>query len=141
MLLSQGRVAAWPLVVAAEERQHAIAIHYCLCSLAALLASPGPISPHLHKRNFRPGRRLARLLAGHLLTSSVLLRSMHTPAPSPRILLSSLSSPPSSLFLPIVNRVSQNVHSLSCARAQSADPTAASRLAKGMAELATPPRP
>jgi hypothetical protein len=42
-LFSQGRVAAWPLAVAAEERQHAI--HYCLGSRAAHLASPGPISP------------------------------------------------------------------------------------------------
>jgi hypothetical protein len=45
-ILSQGRVAAWPLAVAAEERQHAI--HHCVGSCAALLASPGPISPHSH---------------------------------------------------------------------------------------------
>jgi hypothetical protein len=45
-LFRQGRVAAWPLAVAAEERQHAI--HYCLGLRAALLASPGPISPHSH---------------------------------------------------------------------------------------------
>jgi hypothetical protein len=45
-LFSQGRVAAWPLAVAAEERQHSI--HHRLGSRAALLASPGPISTHLH---------------------------------------------------------------------------------------------
>jgi hypothetical protein len=45
-LFSQGRVAAWPLAVAAEERQHAI--HHCLGSRAALLTSPGPISPRSH---------------------------------------------------------------------------------------------
>jgi hypothetical protein len=43
-LFSQGRVAAWPLAVAAEERQHAI--HLCLGSSAALLAYPGPIATH-----------------------------------------------------------------------------------------------
>jgi hypothetical protein len=43
-LFSQGRVAAWPLVVAAEERQHGIP--HCLGSRAALLAPPIPISPH-----------------------------------------------------------------------------------------------
>jgi hypothetical protein len=46
MLLSEGRVAVWPLAVAAEERHHAI--HHYLGSPAALLASPGPISPHSH---------------------------------------------------------------------------------------------
>jgi hypothetical protein len=46
MLCSQVRVAAWPLAAVAEERQHAI--HDCLGSRAALLASPGPISPHSH---------------------------------------------------------------------------------------------
>jgi hypothetical protein len=45
-LFSQGRVAAWPLAVAAEERQHAF--HQCLGSRAAFLASTGPISPHSH---------------------------------------------------------------------------------------------
>jgi hypothetical protein len=45
-LFSQGRVAAWPLAVAAEDRQHAI--HHCLGSRAALLASPCPISPRSH---------------------------------------------------------------------------------------------
>jgi hypothetical protein len=40
MLFSQGRVAAWPLAVAAEELQHAI--HHCLGSRAALLALPRP---------------------------------------------------------------------------------------------------
>jgi hypothetical protein len=45
-LFSQGRVAAWPLAVAAEERQHAI--HHCPGLCAALLASPGPISPQSH---------------------------------------------------------------------------------------------
>jgi hypothetical protein len=48
-LFSEGHVAVWPLAVAAEERQHAV--HHCLGSRAALLASPGPISPHSHKRN------------------------------------------------------------------------------------------
>jgi hypothetical protein len=45
-LFSEGRVAVWPLAVVAEERQHAI--HHCLGSRAALLASPGPISPSSH---------------------------------------------------------------------------------------------
>jgi hypothetical protein len=45
-LLSEGRVVVWPLAVAAEERQHAT--HHCLGSRAALLAFPGPISPHSH---------------------------------------------------------------------------------------------
>jgi hypothetical protein len=50
-LFSQGRVAAWPLAVAAEERQHEI--HYCLGSRAAHLASPGPNSPHSHKHDYK----------------------------------------------------------------------------------------
>jgi hypothetical protein len=45
-LFSEGRVAVWPLAVAAKELQHAI--HHCLGSRAALLVSPGPISPHSH---------------------------------------------------------------------------------------------
>jgi hypothetical protein len=43
-LFSRGRVAVWPLAVAAEERQHGIP--HCLGSRAALLAPPSPISPH-----------------------------------------------------------------------------------------------
>jgi hypothetical protein len=67
-LFSQGRTAAWPLAVAAEERQHAI--HHCLGSRAALLASPAP-SPHIHinviiGNSLWPGERLARV-AGCLL--------------------------------------------------------------------------
>jgi hypothetical protein len=45
-LLSLGCVAAWPLAVAADELQ--LAVHRCLASHAALLASPGPISPRSH---------------------------------------------------------------------------------------------
>jgi hypothetical protein len=45
-LISQGRVAALPLGVAVEERQHAI--HHCLGSRAALLSSFSPISPPSH---------------------------------------------------------------------------------------------
>jgi hypothetical protein len=41
-LFSQGRVAAWPLAVAAGERQHAIP--HCLGSRAAFQASLSPIS-------------------------------------------------------------------------------------------------
>jgi hypothetical protein len=41
-LFSQGRVAAWPLAVAAVERQHAIP--HCLGSRAAFQASLSPIS-------------------------------------------------------------------------------------------------
>jgi hypothetical protein len=40
-LFRQGRVAAWPLEVAAEERQHAIP--HCLGSRAAFQASLSPI--------------------------------------------------------------------------------------------------
>jgi hypothetical protein len=77
-LFSQGRVAAWPLAVAAEDRQHAI--HHCLGSRAALLASPGPISPRSHYRRYKqylvagwaPSEG-CRLLAGHLLARFVLL--------------------------------------------------------------------
>jgi hypothetical protein len=43
-LFSQGCFTAWPLAVAAEERQHAI--HHCLGLRAALLASPGPTATH-----------------------------------------------------------------------------------------------
>jgi hypothetical protein len=43
-LFSQDRVAGLPLAVAAQERQHAI--HHCLGSRAAFLASPAP-SPHI----------------------------------------------------------------------------------------------
>jgi hypothetical protein len=41
-LFSQGRVTAWPLAVAAQERQHAIP--HCLGSRAAFQASLSPIS-------------------------------------------------------------------------------------------------
>jgi hypothetical protein len=68
-LFIQGRVAALPLAVAAEERQHAI--HHCLSSRAALLASPGLISTHLHlviSNSLWPGGRLAGA-AGCLLVN------------------------------------------------------------------------
>jgi hypothetical protein len=67
-LFSEGRVAVWPLAVAAEERQHAI--HHCLGSRAVLQASPDPIATHLHyvtiSNSLWPGGRLARA-AGCLL--------------------------------------------------------------------------
>jgi histidine ammonia-lyase len=44
-LLSQARVAAWPLAVATGELQHAIP--HCLGSRAAFQASLGPISTRL----------------------------------------------------------------------------------------------
>jgi hypothetical protein len=48
-LFSEGRVAVWPLAVAAEELQHAI--HRCLGSRAALQASPGTWNPLLRPRS------------------------------------------------------------------------------------------
>jgi hypothetical protein len=50
MLFSLGRVVAWPLAVAAEERQHAI---QCLGLCPVLLAFHGPIATHSHQRNYK----------------------------------------------------------------------------------------
>jgi hypothetical protein len=63
-LLSEVRVALWPLAVAAEERQHALC--RCLGSRSALLASPGSIAPSvmLHLQNGTKSNSL--WLDGHL---------------------------------------------------------------------------